>query len=292
MSSGGGKIAGPALIIVGLLMLLGQMGMPAFGVLWPLILLAIGVGMILRYRQGGEDSGLVFSGSLLIMLTVIFLAAQGDAIDLGRHWPAFPAAVGIAFLIMARIDDKRRDAMVPGWICLGAALVLYFFSLGYFVKLLGLVFSLLGTLLKVIIPLGLIGFGGWMLFHERQESAARDSSDIPEKVSPQPPTPEGAEEAAGPAAGVEDASFDESEAEDLEAEHEAPGAGLASAEKEVPPAPIEDADYEDEEPGEEPDDEPVGEPDDEPVEEPDEVDERRRGEEPTEDDEEDRDSRF
>jgi len=182
--NGGGKIAGPALILVGLLMLLGQMGMPVFGVLWPLILLAIGVGMILRYRQGGEDSGLVFSGVLLILLTVLLLGARADILDIGRHWPAFLAAVGISFLAMAQIDSKRRDAMVPGWICLGLAAVLYFFSLGLFAKLLVFLVRVVGALLKVIIPLGLMGFGGWLLFHDRQDSSNGPASDIPEKVSP------------------------------------------------------------------------------------------------------------
>jgi hypothetical protein len=240
MSSGGGKIAGPALIIVGLLMLLGQMGMPAFGTLWPLILLAIGVGMILRYRQGGEDSGLVFSGTLLILLTVIFLSDRWGWFGLGRHWPSFVGAVGLAFLVMARVDSKRRDAMVPGFICLGVALVFYFFSLGYFVKLLRFLFDIIGTLLKVVIPLGLIGFGGWMLFHDRQEEAS-EKPDFPEKVTPRGPEPEDVASAEPAADGAvaevsepaaiaepEDAEFEEVDEEppsDAEVEEE-PGADV------------------------------------------------------------------
>jgi LiaF transmembrane domain len=187
--NGGGKIAGPALILVGLLMLLGQMGMPVFGVLWPLLLLAIGVGMILRYRQGGEDSGLVFSGVLLVLLTILLLGARTGVLHLSHHWPAFLAAVGVSFLAMAQVDSKRRDAMVPGWICLGVAAVLYFFSLGLFAKLVVFLVRVVGTLLKVIIPLVLMGFGGWLLFHDRQEQNVGAGADFPEKVPPDPPAP-------------------------------------------------------------------------------------------------------
>ncbi len=204
--NGGGKIAGPALILVGLLMLLGQMGMPAFGVLWPLILLAIGVGMLLRYRQGGEDSGLVFSGVLLVVATILFLGAKWGELSLARHWPAFLVGVGISFLAMAQVDSKRRDAMVPGWICLGLAAVFYFFTLGLFLGLLKFVVGIVGTLLKVIIPLVLMGFGGWLIFHDRQDQESGGSRDFPEKVSPEAPAEAPAEAAEAPAAdpGVEE----------------------------------------------------------------------------------------
>lgn len=224
--NGRGKIAGPALIVVGLLMLLGQMGMPLFGVLWPLILLAIGVGMILRYRQGGEDSGLIFSGVLLILLTLLLLGAKADVLQLSRHWPAFLGVIGISFLAMAQVDSKRRDAMVPGWICLGLAAVLYFFSLGLFTKLLGFLVRLLGTLLKVVIPLGLMGLGGWLLFHDRHDRSEAGGTDFPEKVSPvgdpgpEPETEAATEPEVGDSpepAGVED-DDDLADAEDAEFE--------------------------------------------------------------------------
>jgi hypothetical protein len=260
--NGGGKIAGPALILVGLLMLLGQLGMPVFGVLWPLILLAIGVGMILRYRQGGEDSGLVFSGVLLILLTVLLLGARADLLSLGRHWPAFLAAVGVSFLAMAQVDSKRRDAMVPGWICLGLAAVLYFFSLGLFARLIEFLVRVIGTLLKVIIPLALMAFGGWLIFHDRQEQSGESGPSFPEKVSPEAPETETSAAETGPMA----TPSPEDDVEDAEYE--------AVAEDEPTDEPVEEP--EKQRISEEPTDEPVEEPVEEPADEPEEDDDEPR----------------
>ena len=225
MGPHGNRILGTALVAIGLLMLLSEMGLTGLGWLWPLILLVIGVAMLYGYYRDRDDSGKVFTATTIVLLAFFFLLTHRDAIETARHWPFFVLAPGIGLLVMSRIDAQRRDAMVPGWIMVGVALVGYFFSLGIFSRLVALLFGLVGLILKVAVPVGLIALGGWLLFSHRR-SFERDSS-FPEKVEPVPP--------------VSDPDFDE------EYEDDADQFGAAA---DLPPADLgsdlEDAEFEEE----------------------------------------------
>lgn len=194
------RILGTALVASGLFMLLSELGLTPLGWLWPLILLLIGGAILYGYYRERDDSGKVFSGVTVVLIALFFVLVQMDALLIGRHWPFFLLAPGIGLLVMAQIDEQRRDAMVPGWILAGVAAVGYFFSLGIFTWLLGLVFGLLGLVLKVVVPIGLIGLGGWLLFSQRHN--VDRASAFPEKVEPAP---------AGPAPEVDEDYHDDAE---------------------------------------------------------------------------------
>jgi hypothetical protein len=217
MNRDAGKFVGPILIVLGLFMLLSQLGLPAFGMLWPLLLLVVGGAMIWRYRQSREDSGMVFTGVLLALLALFFQFVQWDWVDIGRHWPFFVLAPGIAFLVMSRADAERGDAAVPGWILVGLALIFYFFSLGFFVALLQVIFKIVVIVGKVVIPLGLIALGGWLLFG-RGRGLGHERNAFPEKIDPHPPTPE--PDAGGPAGGLAVDPGPDAFAEPMDAEEE------------------------------------------------------------------------
>ena len=100
-----------------------------------------------------------------------------------RHWPFFVLAPGISLLVMSRIDRSRRDASVPGWIAIAAALALYFFTSGMFMGLMGFIFGLIGMVLRLLVPLALVALGGWMLLnHRRKEQTVK--TPMPEKYEP------------------------------------------------------------------------------------------------------------
>jgi len=196
------RIVGITLVVIGLLILLGQMGVDFFGWVWPVLLCVIGGALLWSWYTRGDDSGKVFSGVLLVLLALFFLfMRRGDA-DMIRHWPFFVLAPGIALLVMSRIDRSRRDASVPGWIAIGAALVLYFFTSGLFMGLVGFLFGLIGMVLRLLVPLALIGLGAWMIMNYRQRAqsaAAGQAPPMPEKYEPAP--------------GIEEAEYEEDDEE-------------------------------------------------------------------------------
>ncbi len=200
MGPHGNRILGTALVAIGLLMLLSEMGLTGLGWLWPSILLVIGVAMLYGYYRERDDSGKVFTATTIVLLSFFFLLSHQGALDTSRHWPFFVLAPGIGLLVMSRVDAQRRDAMVPGWIMVGAAAVGYFFSLGIFSRLVALLFGLVGLILKVAVPVGLIGLGGWLLFSHRR--TFERGSAFPEKVEP--------------AAAATDAEFDEDYEDDAD----------------------------------------------------------------------------
>ena len=187
MGDHGNRVMGAALVGIGLLMLLGELGVTPLKWLWPLAVLVIGAIVLFDYRRKRDDSGKVFTGTTLILIGAFLLAVTG-ALPMQEHWPFFLAAPGLGLLAMAKADPRRRDAMVPGWMAIAGAAVLYFFTLGIFVGLLEIVFDLLGLILKVVVPLGLIAGGAWMLFQQHQ--ARRDREEFPEKVEPDGPVGE------------------------------------------------------------------------------------------------------
>ena len=196
MGDRGNRILGAVLIFIGILMLLGELGLREMRWVWPVAVLAVGVFVLQDYRRKRDDSGKVFTGSTLVLLAFFLLLVVVDVIPMSQHWPFFVAAPGIGLLVMAKVDARRRDAMVPGWMAIAVAAILYFFTLGLFTGLLSLLFSLLGLILKVVVPLGLIAGGAWLLFQQHQARQQRD--DVPEKVEPErgwgPSASEGADE--------------------------------------------------------------------------------------------------
>jgi hypothetical protein len=205
------RIVGITLVVIGLLILLGQMGVDFFGWVWPVLLCAIGGVLLWSWYTRGDDSGKVFSGVLLVLLALFFLfMRRGDA-DMVRHWPFFVLAPGLSLLVMSRIDRSRRDASVPGWIAIGAALVLYFFTSGLFMGLMGFLFGLIGMVLRLLVPLALIGLGGWMIMNYRQR--AREAAEGPSATAPMP---EKYEPAPAQPVEVEDVAADEDDEDPTE----------------------------------------------------------------------------
>jgi hypothetical protein len=204
------RIVGITLVVIGLLILIGQMGVTFFSWLWPILLFVIGGALLWSWYTRSDDSGKAFSGVLLVLLALFFLfMRRGDA-DMIRHWPFFVLAPGIALLVMSRVDRSRRDASVPGWIAIGAALALYFFTSGLFMGLMGFLFGLIGMILRLLVPLALIGLGGWMIMNYRQraQTASGPSAPLPEKYEPAAPP--------RPAPPVEDAEFEEESPTELD----------------------------------------------------------------------------
>lgn len=182
------RIVGITLVVIGALILLGQIGVDFFGWLWPVLLCVIGAGLLWSWYTRSDDSGKVFSGVLLILLACFFLYMRRDSSHIEQHWPFFVLAPGLSLLAMARADRSRRDASVPGWIAIASALVLYFFSSGLFMGLMGFLFGLIGLVLRLLVPVALVGLGAWMLMNNRRREQV-EKVPLPEKYEPAPAAP-------------------------------------------------------------------------------------------------------
>ncbi|MBN2344896.1 MAG: hypothetical protein JXO51_00800 [Candidatus Aminicenantes bacterium] len=108
--SGGAVVLGAVLIVAGALVLLANLDIFPFdfdlGDWWPLILVALGIVHLWNNRNVFD-----FSGLFLILLGVVFLAAELDAIrwsDVWRWWPAVLILLGISILF------KRNPVPLPG----------------------------------------------------------------------------------------------------------------------------------------------------------------------------------
>ena len=96
------------LIVVGLVVLLNNLGFLnlgyAFGVLWPGVLILIGLGML-----RGQPKAI---GLFLVLLGGIFLAENVGVLpeswDLGRLWPVFLVGFGVWLLLRNRLSSEIR----------------------------------------------------------------------------------------------------------------------------------------------------------------------------------------
>lgn len=176
---------GPILLAAGFLMLLGQLGLPGVGRLWPLLLLALGGGLLMLYLRGEGTGGeaLLFYGVLGLLLGVFFQLVAWHWIGLARHWPFFLLAPGLALGAVALVAARHRGVVLPAAGLVGLALVLYLFTSGLIVVLLKLTVRILLPVLLVVAGAWLT-FGGWPGGRARTRPAADPAAPLPDKLEP------------------------------------------------------------------------------------------------------------
>ena len=97
-----------ALVITGFLLLFESFGfLGGISRLWPIFSLIIGIGLIMLLKNQ-EDAGLLWLGSLMIMLSLFFFYLNFTSWkQLARLWPVFIAIFGLAFLFCYLINKNR-----------------------------------------------------------------------------------------------------------------------------------------------------------------------------------------
>lgn len=177
------SLLGPVLIIVGVLLLLGELDVPGFPLHWPLLLIAVGVGFLLRWTRDRSDSSRVFTATLLILLGLMFQWDAWFELNFGRVWPFFPFAAGCAFCARGVVDRKDGRSIGLGLFLIAFSLVMWVVASDIFRSLVKALAGLVATLVRVAIPLGLIVWGSWLLFG-RRSGLGRKQRDVPEKLEP------------------------------------------------------------------------------------------------------------
>jgi hypothetical protein len=91
---------GTVLLIAGAVFITCEsIGWSAMQHLWPMFILAPGIGFFLLYWFGRREKGLLVPGSILTAIAVMFLMSQGG---IGRFWPGILIVAGVAILATKR----------------------------------------------------------------------------------------------------------------------------------------------------------------------------------------------
>lgn len=212
MTGRGRLVAGPTLILMGILLLAGHsVHWETFGVLWLFLGLAAGVVQLGLFAQGRRHPSILAGGVLLTLLALHLLALRWGWVSFDSSWPFFLLAPGLALLAVASSDRGNRDALTPAIVLIGMAVFCYLFTLGIFALILRVMLGLVKFAVKYILPILLIVWGIWLLLDRRRAETTAEVSD----VAPAPVAPVKVEvqvefeETPEPVVEVEDAEYEE-----------------------------------------------------------------------------------
>jgi len=80
--------------------------------LWPIFILAPGIGFFAMYFGGAKDQGLVIPGSILVAIGIIFLFISSGLRD---WWPIFLIIAGILIIVLqGRMGCKKGEEKSSG----------------------------------------------------------------------------------------------------------------------------------------------------------------------------------
>ncbi len=169
--------AGIALVAIGAFFLLAQIfNFSIFGFLWPFFIILPGAAFLYAAYNGDKNkAGLAIPGAIITGtgLILFYQNVTGHWQSWAYAWALYPVFLGLALTFVGRRTESRRTIETgQGFVRWGAILFIIcaaFFELAVFDH---------GTLGNLILPMLLIGVGGWMLFRGGQTSGKR-KVDVP-----------------------------------------------------------------------------------------------------------------
>lgn len=186
-SNPGSLIVGAALIVFGLLALAGQLfrGFDFWGVIWPFLIVAVGVLFFLGMFSGGKSAaGLAIPGSIFIAVgLMLFLQNLFDHWESWAYgWTVILMAVGVGIYIMGRYTENPGQRS-SGLSLLKIGAILFVIFAGFFEMIFNsFAFS------RFLFPTALILFGIYLILG-RSRSLAKPQ-DTPVEVIDSSPNAE------------------------------------------------------------------------------------------------------
>lgn len=179
MTGRGKLVAGPTLILMGVLLLAGHsVHWQTFGVLWLFLFLAAGLVLLGLYAQGRRHPSILAGGVLVTLLALHLLSLRWGWVSFERTWPFFLLAPGLALLAVASSDRGNKDALSPAIVLIGMAVFCYLFTLGIFALILKILLGLVRFAVKYLLPVVLIGWGVWLVLDRRRQSVADENAGV------------------------------------------------------------------------------------------------------------------
>lgn len=120
-------IIGVLLIVLGILFLGPTLGLFTLKLMWPAILLLIGLGFILAFVSAPKLPGLLMPGAILVVSSIPFFICtfSGDWFRMASLWPIFIFSVSIGLFLMYFLGSKHKGLRRAALILLGIGIVSY-----------------------------------------------------------------------------------------------------------------------------------------------------------------------
>ena len=115
---------GILLIILGVLLLAGNLGHFSLLDFWPVLIVLAGVLFIIQWIGDRENYGLLLPATILIVTGLLFLYCQLYGwYHMGDLWPIFIMAPGAGFILMYLLGRQEAELLIPGGILLAVGIV-------------------------------------------------------------------------------------------------------------------------------------------------------------------------
>lgn len=118
-------IIGVLLIILGVLFLGPTFGLFTLKLMWPAVLLLIGIGFFLAYITAPKITGFLMPGSILVVSSIPFFICtfSGDWFRMSTLWPLFIFSVSLGLFLMYFLGSKNKGLRSAALILLGVGVV-------------------------------------------------------------------------------------------------------------------------------------------------------------------------
>jgi hypothetical protein len=115
---------GILLIILGIILLVGNLGYFSLLDYWPLLVIVAGLLFGIQWIGDRENYGLLMPASILIILGLLFLYCQLEGwYQMKDLWPVFIMAPGAGFILMYLLGEQEAGLLVPGGILLAVGVL-------------------------------------------------------------------------------------------------------------------------------------------------------------------------
>ena len=162
-------IIGILLILLGLLFLGPSLGLFTLKVMWPAILLIVGLGFFVAHFAAPAMYGFLMPASVLVVSSIPLFTCtfSGDWQQMAQLWPIFVLSVSLGFFLMYFMGKRDRGLLIPALILL----------------LLGIVSFLIFNYIKFVFPILFIGGGLVLVFLSltSRNKAKKHIATAPEK---------------------------------------------------------------------------------------------------------------
>lgn len=115
---------GILLIVLGIILLVGNLGYFSLLDFWPLLIVFIGILFFIQWISDRENYGLLMPASIMIVIGLLFLYCEYYGwYQLGDLWPVFILAPGVGFILMYLLGEQEVGLLVPGCIMLAIGIL-------------------------------------------------------------------------------------------------------------------------------------------------------------------------
>jgi len=143
-------LIGVLLILMGLILGGSALGIFNQNIIWPLMPLLVGIGLLLGYILYQQYPGLLMPGSILVIISLplFYCTISGNWESMTTIWPIFILAPSIGFFVTYFIALKEKSQLI---------LAIILFLTGLLFLLINIYFGAFWSVILIILGLLLIG---------------------------------------------------------------------------------------------------------------------------------------